>query len=131
MAATAAAAAVTAVTSSCSKRESSIAAGADLSVPLFQLPSSLRDKEPDCAPSVELNFAHALADFSLLSLPCRACRPKKAKKKGRTPPPEEEMEAFFAAAESGVARSFAAKYNYDVVKDAPMDGRYEWVRVRL
>jgi hypothetical protein len=57
---------------------------------------------------VELNFAHALADFSLLSLPCRACRPKKAKK-GRAPPPEEEMEAFFAAAESGVARSFAAK----------------------
>jgi hypothetical protein len=57
---------------------------------------------------VELNFAHALADFSLLSLPCRACRPKKAKK-GRAPPPEEEMEAFFASAESGVARSFAAK----------------------
>ena len=22
-----------------------------------------------------------------------------------------------------------SRYNYDVVKDAPMDGRYEWVRV--
>ncbi|KAF0915592.1 hypothetical protein E2562_037043 [Oryza meyeriana var. granulata] len=54
--------------------------------------------------------------------------PKKAKK-GRSPP-EEEMEAFLAAAESSVARRFAARYNYDVVKDAPMDGRYEWVRVR-
>ncbi|XP_037438030.1 cyclin-dependent kinase inhibitor 6-like [Triticum dicoccoides] len=53
---------------------------------------------------------------------------KKAKK-GRSPP-AEEMEAFFAAAEGDVARRFAAKYNYDVVTDAPMDGRYEWVRVR-
>ncbi|KAE8797767.1 Cyclin-dependent kinase inhibitor 6 [Hordeum vulgare] len=53
---------------------------------------------------------------------------KKAKK-GRSPP-AEEMEAFFAAAEGDVARRFAAKYNYDVVKDAPIDGRYEWVRVR-
>ncbi|KAL6655446.1 hypothetical protein ACP70R_006272 [Stipagrostis hirtigluma subsp. patula] len=54
--------------------------------------------------------------------------PKKARK-GRSPP-EEEVEAFLAAAEAGVARRFAAKYNYDVVKDAPMDGRYEWVRLR-
>ncbi|XP_052167531.1 cyclin-dependent kinase inhibitor 6 isoform X1 [Oryza sativa Japonica Group] len=54
--------------------------------------------------------------------------PRKAKK-GRSPP-EEEVEAFLAAAESSVARRFAAKYNYDIVKDAPMDGRYEWVRVR-
>ncbi|RLN35489.1 cyclin-dependent kinase inhibitor 6 [Panicum miliaceum] len=53
--------------------------------------------------------------------------PKKAKR-GRPPPPEE-VEAFLAAAESSLARRFAAKYNYDVVKDAPMDGRYEWVRV--
>jgi hypothetical protein len=30
-------------------------------------------------------------------------------KKGRSPPPEEEMEAFFAAAESDLARRFAAK----------------------
>jgi hypothetical protein len=35
------------------------------------------------------------------------CRPRKAKK-GRSPP-EEEVEAFLAAAESSVARRFAAK----------------------
>ncbi|CAL5064023.1 unnamed protein product [Urochloa decumbens] len=52
--------------------------------------------------------------------------PKKAK---RVRPPPEELEAFLAAAESSLARRFAAKYNYDVVKDAPMEGRYEWVRV--
>ncbi|RCV11994.1 hypothetical protein SEVIR_2G241551v4 [Setaria viridis] len=55
------------------------------------------------------------------------CMPKKAKR--ARPPPQEEVEAFLAAAESSMARRFAAKYNYDVVKDAPMDGRYEWVRV--
>ncbi|NP_001354782.1 Cyclin-dependent kinase inhibitor 6-like [Zea mays] len=55
--------------------------------------------------------------------------PKKGKV-GRSPP-AEEVEAFLAAAERGMARRFAVKYNYDVVKDAPMDGgRYEWVRVR-
>ncbi|KAK3133533.1 hypothetical protein QOZ80_6AG0537710 [Eleusine coracana subsp. coracana] len=56
--------------------------------------------------------------------------PKKAKK-GRSPP-KGEVEAFLAAAEreSSHALRFATKYNYDVVKDAPMDGRYEWVRVR-
>ncbi|XP_066390350.1 cyclin-dependent kinase inhibitor 6-like [Miscanthus floridulus] len=54
--------------------------------------------------------------------------PKKGKT-GRSTPPAEEVEAFLAAAESGMARRFAVKYNYDVVKDAPMDGRYEWVRV--
>ncbi|WVZ65208.1 hypothetical protein U9M48_014614 [Paspalum notatum var. saurae] len=53
--------------------------------------------------------------------------PNKAKR-GRSPP-EGEVEEFLAAAESGLARRFAAKYNYDVVKDAPMDGRYEWVRM--
>ncbi|CAN6210935.1 unnamed protein product [Urochloa humidicola] len=55
-----------------------------------------------------------------------AIMPKKAK---RVRPPPEELEAFLAAAESSLARRFAAKYNYDVVKDAPMEGRYEWVRV--
>uniref|UniRef100_A0A0E0E4Y9 Cyclin-dependent kinase inhibitor domain-containing protein n=1 Tax=Oryza meridionalis TaxID=40149 RepID=A0A0E0E4Y9_9ORYZ len=58
---------------------------------------------------------------------CVVDMPRKAKK-GRSPP-EEEVEAFLAAAESSVARRFAAKYNYDIVKDAPMDGRYEWVRI--
>ncbi|OEL23198.1 hypothetical protein BAE44_0015783 [Dichanthelium oligosanthes] len=54
---------------------------------------------------------------------------QKKAKRGR-PPPEEEVEAFLAAAENAMALRFAAKYNYDVVKDAPMDGgRYEWVRV--
>ncbi|KAL5206079.1 hypothetical protein ABZP36_034288 [Zizania latifolia] len=58
---------------------------------------------------------------------CLVDRPKKMNR--RRSPPEEEVEVFFAAAESTAARRFAAKYNYDVVNDAPMDGRYEWVRV--
>nr|CAB3457254.1 unnamed protein product [Digitaria exilis] len=37
-----------------------------------------------------------------------AVMPKKAAKRGRQPPPEE-VEAFLAAAESSMARRFAAK----------------------
>ncbi|CAM0951700.1 unnamed protein product [Alopecurus aequalis] len=127
--AAAAAAVTTAVSSCCTKRENVDIAGGDLSVSHSPSPSLLpHDKLRTNRSS--WNSAHTLWLISLSSLPC-ACRPKKAAKKGRSPPPEEEMEAFFAAAESDVARRFAAKYNYDVVKDAPMDGRYEWVRVRL
>ncbi|VAH84910.1 unnamed protein product [Triticum turgidum subsp. durum] len=57
------------------------------------------------------------------------CRAKKANK-GRSPP-TEEMEAFFAAAEGDFARRFTAKYNYDVVAYAPMDGHQQAPMLRL
>ncbi|XP_072973517.1 cyclin-dependent kinase inhibitor 5-like isoform X1 [Typha angustifolia] len=44
-------------------------------------------------------------------------------------PPEAEIEEFFAAAERAERRRFADKYNYDVVGDAPLEGRYEWARL--
>ncbi|KAF7065861.1 hypothetical protein CFC21_071931 [Triticum aestivum] len=126
MAATAAAiVTATAAASSCSKRESvGIAAPADLSVssslPSFSSRHGAGRSKPCCCVWSSL--------LTLWLLPVVVRRTKKAKK-GRSPP-AEEMEAFFAAAEGDVARRFAAKYNYNVVTDAPMDGRYEWVRVR-
>ncbi|KAF7072852.1 hypothetical protein CFC21_077931 [Triticum aestivum] len=130
MAATAAATVTaTAAASSCSKGESvGIAAPADLSVSSSPSP---------CLPSFLLSSrqtirSRAAAYGVLLLTPWLlfvVVRRTKKAKKGRSPP-AEEMEAFFAAAEGDVARRFAAKYNYDVVTDAPMDGRYEWVRVR-
>ncbi|KAJ0983821.1 hypothetical protein J5N97_002177 [Dioscorea zingiberensis] len=44
-------------------------------------------------------------------------------------PPAAEIEGFFAAAEREEQQRFAAKYNYNVVDDVPLNGRYEWVRV--
>ncbi|KAK4284678.1 hypothetical protein QN277_001476 [Acacia crassicarpa] len=43
--------------------------------------------------------------------------------------PKEEIEEFFAMAEKHEQKRFAEKYNYDIVKDMPLQGKYEWVRL--
>ncbi|KAJ0981486.1 hypothetical protein J5N97_009741 [Dioscorea zingiberensis] len=45
-------------------------------------------------------------------------------------PPDDEIEAFFATAEREEQQRFTSKYNFDVVNDTPMTGRYEWVRLK-
>ncbi|GAB4841332.1 hypothetical protein Ancab_022058 [Ancistrocladus abbreviatus] len=47
----------------------------------------------------------------------------------RSIPTTHEMEEFFADAELQQQRQFIEKYNFDVVNDSPLPGRYEWVRV--
>ncbi|EXC17359.1 Cyclin-dependent kinase inhibitor 7 [Morus notabilis] len=42
-------------------------------------------------------------------------------------PPEDEIEKFFAVAEKSEQKRFAEKYNYDIVNDMPLEGRYHWV----
>ncbi|KAI3722574.1 hypothetical protein L2E82_33614 [Cichorium intybus] len=44
-------------------------------------------------------------------------------------PPEAELEAFFAAAEEGLNKRFKDKYNYDIVHDIPLKGRFDWIQV--
>lgn len=46
-------------------------------------------------------------------------------------PSEAELEEFFAAAEKSLQQKFIDKYNYDIVKDQPLEGRYEWAQVQL
>ncbi|GMI94088.1 hypothetical protein HRI_003078000 [Hibiscus trionum] len=45
-------------------------------------------------------------------------------------PTEAELEEFFAAAEEKLQNHFAEKYNYDIFKDQPLEGRYEWIRLK-
>ncbi|XP_077224431.1 uncharacterized protein LOC143857812 isoform X2 [Tasmannia lanceolata] len=45
-------------------------------------------------------------------------------------PSKAEIEEFFSSAEKNEQKLFAEKYNYDVEKDLPLDGRYEWVRLK-
>ncbi|KAJ7967444.1 Cyclin-dependent kinase inhibitor [Quillaja saponaria] len=44
-------------------------------------------------------------------------------------PPKAEIEEFFSTAEKYEQKRFADKYNYDIVKDLPLEGRYHWVRL--
>ncbi|KAB1998259.1 hypothetical protein ES319_D12G076900v1 [Gossypium barbadense] len=45
-------------------------------------------------------------------------------------PTEAELEEFFAPAEKKLQKQFADKYNYDTVQDEPLEGRYEWIRLK-
>lgn len=45
-------------------------------------------------------------------------------------PSEAELDEFFSAAEKSIQQKFINKYNYDIVKDQPLEGRYEWVEVQ-
>ncbi|KAI3448099.1 hypothetical protein Pfo_004764 [Paulownia fortunei] len=42
-------------------------------------------------------------------------------------PSAAELEEFFVVAEKYVQKRFAEKYNYDIAKDVPLKGRYQWV----
>ncbi|XWS54822.1 hypothetical protein CRYUN_Cryun10bG0122300 [Craigia yunnanensis] len=46
------------------------------------------------------------------------------------PPSQEEIDEIFSVAEKHEQKRFAEKYNYDIVKDVPLDGRYQWVRLK-
>ncbi|XVE72771.1 hypothetical protein DITRI_Ditri11bG0065500 [Diplodiscus trichospermus] len=47
----------------------------------------------------------------------------------RSIPTTNEMEEFFACAEQQQQQKFTEKYNFDIVNDLPLPGRYEWVQV--
>lgn len=44
-------------------------------------------------------------------------------------PTDAQLEEFFDVAEKNLQKQFTDKYNYDIAKDEPLDGRYEWVRL--
>nr|AFK38333.1 unknown [Lotus japonicus] len=52
------------------------------------------------------------------------------KEKLQKMPTESELEEFFSAAEKDIQKRFSHKYNYDIVKDVPLEGRYEWVQLK-
>ncbi|KAL8229220.1 hypothetical protein R6Q57_014120 [Mikania cordata] len=45
-------------------------------------------------------------------------------------PPATELEEFFASAEKQLYKRFKHKYNYDIVNDTPLEGRFEWFELK-
>ncbi|XP_073298345.1 cyclin-dependent kinase inhibitor 6-like [Primulina huaijiensis] len=45
-------------------------------------------------------------------------------------PSYDDLEEFFSSAEKNLQKQFIDKYNYDVVKDEPLEGRFEWVQIK-
>ncbi|KAM2640293.1 hypothetical protein TB1_026696 [Malus domestica] len=58
--------------------------------------------------------------------------PKEVESQRRSPPVVNvsELEEFFAATEKESQQKFIEMYNYDVVKDEPLEGRYEWIQLK-
>ncbi|KAE8706094.1 Peptide methionine sulfoxide reductase msrA [Hibiscus syriacus] len=52
--------------------------------------------------------------------------------RSKKPPSQAEIDDFFSVAENYEQVRFAEKqvYNYDIVKDAPLEGRYQWIRLK-
>ncbi|KAF9602766.1 hypothetical protein IFM89_030922 [Coptis chinensis] len=46
-------------------------------------------------------------------------------------PTETEIDDFFSVAEKEEKKRFEEKYNYDVIKDVPLEGRFEWIEMKL
>ncbi|KAK1409507.1 hypothetical protein QVD17_36033 [Tagetes erecta] len=51
---------------------------------------------------------------------------RKVSPAGKTPP---ELEEFFAAAQEDLNERFKNKYNYDIVNNIPLKGRFKWIKV--
>lgn len=76
-----------------------------------------------------------IRDCDILGTPGSATRPTSSTATNRRVqcdlqrniPTTWEMEEFFACAEQQQQRLFMEKYNFDVVNDIPLPGRYEWV----
>ncbi|KAI7726590.1 hypothetical protein M8C21_000239 [Ambrosia artemisiifolia] len=45
-------------------------------------------------------------------------------------PTAAEIDEFFSAIEKKEQQRFVDKYNYDIVNDVPMEGRYKWVQLK-
>lgn len=93
----------------------------------------------EATPTSELNYGdseHFLLHLSSSSTskkksspPATSIRQKIPNSCAKNMPSETELEAFFAAAEKYEQKRFFEKYNYDIVKDVPLEGKYQWVRL--
>lgn len=70
-------------------------------------------------------------DLNGSSTPGSSTRTKTCNWIQRSMPAAQELEGFFARHAQEQQRRFSEKYNFDIVNEMPLEGRYEWVRVQL
>nr|GMD07153.1 cyclin-dependent kinase inhibitor 7-like isoform X2 [Ipomoea batatas]GMD09912.1 cyclin-dependent kinase inhibitor 7-like isoform X2 [Ipomoea batatas] len=137
LAATSAAVVCEAVTSKCSSCESSESVKEDLR----NIDLKAKDYEEfvtDNSGSIETPPSSELCGDSIAEMEYSSSTAKKKSPEAdsrRKPdaaktPSAAEIEEFFSATEKYVQKRFAEKYNYDIVKDVPLKGRYQWVRLK-
>ncbi|KAK8626854.1 hypothetical protein V6N13_134484 [Hibiscus sabdariffa] len=89
--------------------------------------------ETEISTCININKFRETSEFSEDSVemepPEKNPPPSKSKQQPETPS-QEEIEEFFSVAEKYEQKRFVEKYNFDPVKDMPVDGRYQWVRLK-
>ncbi|XP_048433005.1 cyclin-dependent kinase inhibitor 7-like [Pyrus x bretschneideri] len=86
--------------------------------------SITNNKFRETTPSSELSL-----DLNEMSSPAPAVSHRRRIPVSKSTP-SEEIEEFFAAAEKYEHKRFTEKFNYDIVNDVPLEGRYQWVRLK-
>ncbi|XP_010066033.2 cyclin-dependent kinase inhibitor 7 isoform X1 [Eucalyptus grandis] len=81
------------------------------------------------AESFETEASTCNSDFSGESAPSKS-ETTSERSPPASPPSRAELESFFLEAEERERQRFTEKYNYDVAMDAPLEGRYEWIRLK-
>ncbi|KAG7656964.1 Cyclin-dependent kinase inhibitor [Arabidopsis suecica] len=70
------------------------------------------------------------AEMDSATTEMRDQRKTEKKKKMEKSPTQAELDDFFSAAERHEQKRFTEKYNYDIVNDTPLEGRYQWVSLK-
>ncbi|XP_073057889.1 cyclin-dependent kinase inhibitor 6-like isoform X1 [Primulina eburnea] len=78
------------------------------------------------SPLIEVQAESGELESTARPLESNSRRPSTAEKM----PSGYELEEFFAAAEKNLQKKFIDKYNFDIAKDEPLEGRYEWVHIQ-
>ncbi|CAI9110157.1 OLC1v1010136C1 [Oldenlandia corymbosa var. corymbosa] len=99
-----------------------------LGTPTYDDLETRRDRRETTPSSSEVRV-----EFAEMDSTARPSSLSQANSRRQTPsekmPSEAELEEFFSTAEKTIHQQFAHKYNFDILKEEPLDGRYEWVRV--
>ncbi|XP_047335109.1 cyclin-dependent kinase inhibitor 5-like [Impatiens glandulifera] len=111
----------------------------DLSIDQASFGENILDFEGKERISRESTPISLIRDPEIVKTPGSSTRPNNSTESNRAIqnstrmyiPTTEELNMFFAEAEQQQHREFIEKYNFDPVKDEPLPGRFEWMKLDL
>ncbi|CAG7868129.1 unnamed protein product [Brassica rapa] len=106
----------------------------DTGLPFLDLEGEQQISETEVSSLITISFSRAQGSPSSEILgemdSATTTKTERQEKKAKAPPTQAELDDFFSAAERGQQKRFTDKYNYDIVNDTPLEGRYEWVSLK-
>ncbi|XP_021896586.1 cyclin-dependent kinase inhibitor 7-like isoform X2 [Carica papaya] len=95
-----------------------------------EIPTCITNKfSRETTPTSEICGDTAEMDSTAKNLPVTA-KDQRRRLPAAKMPSQAEIDEFFSVAEKYEQKRFSDKYNYDVVNDAPLEGRYQWLPLK-